>query len=81
MSCKLISESMNLIIVNEETMLDTQEFISKRLSAVKSQRSTGELSELEDLALIIGKPIVSAILCLLAHVNLYNRRQESWVCA
>lgn len=55
MSCKLISESMNLVIVNENTMADTQEFISKRLSAVKSQRSTGELSELEDLALIIGE--------------------------
>ncbi|TFY56442.1 hypothetical protein EVJ58_g7642 [Rhodofomes roseus] len=62
MSCKLISESMNLIIVNEETMLDTQEFLSKRLSAIKSQRSTGELSELEDLALIIdGKSLGFAL--------------------
>lgn len=32
-------------------MHDTQEFITKRLSAIKNQRSTGEL---EDLALIIG---------------------------
>lgn len=37
--------------MNEETAHDTQQFISKRLSAIKSQRSTGEL---EDLALIIG---------------------------
>lgn len=40
--------------MNEETMLETQEFITKRLSAIKNQRSTGELGELEDLALIIG---------------------------
>jgi phospholipid-transporting ATPase len=40
------------VVVNEETARDTQEFISKRLSAIKNQRSTGEL---EDLALIIGK--------------------------
>lgn len=32
-------------------MQATQEFLEKRLSAIKSQRSTGEL---EDLALIIG---------------------------
>jgi len=37
--------------VNEENARDTGEFIQKRLSAIKNQRSTGEL---EDLALIIG---------------------------
>lgn len=52
MSCRLISESMNLVIVNEETAHETQQFISKRLQAIKNQRSTGEL---EDLALIIGE--------------------------
>lgn len=36
-------------------MQATQEFLEKRLSAIKSQRSTGEL---EDLALIIGPYIV-----------------------
>ncbi|CCM04383.1 uncharacterized protein FIBRA_06558 [Fibroporia radiculosa] len=62
MSCRLISESMNLITVNEETMLDTQEFITKRLSAIKNQRSTGELGELEDLALVIdGKSLGYAL--------------------
>ncbi|KZT04791.1 phospholipid-translocating P-type ATPase [Laetiporus sulphureus 93-53] len=62
MSCRLISESMNLIIVNEETMLETQEFITKRLSAIKNQRSTGEPGELEDLALIIdGKSLGFAL--------------------
>lgn len=38
--------------MNEENAHDTQEFLSKRLSAIKNQRSTGEL---EDLALIIGE--------------------------
>jgi hypothetical protein len=37
--------------VNEENAHDTEEFLSKRLSAIKSQRGSGEL---EDLALIIG---------------------------
>ncbi|KZP17756.1 Ca-transporting ATPase [Athelia psychrophila] len=59
MSCRLISESMNLVIVNEENAHDTHEFLSKRLSAIKNQRSTGEL---EDLALIIdGKSLGFAL--------------------
>ncbi|KAJ7647596.1 aminophospholipid-transporting P-type ATPase, partial [Roridomyces roridus] len=59
MSCRLISESMNLVIVNEETAHDTQQFLAKRLSAIKSQRSTGEL---EDLALVIdGKSLGFAL--------------------
>jgi phospholipid-transporting ATPase len=52
MSCRLISESMNLVIVNEENAHDTKDFIEKRLAAVKNQRNTGET---EDLALIIGR--------------------------
>ena len=69
MSCRLISESMNLVrntlsgserpdlsrqqvIVNEETALGTKDFLERRLTAIKNQRSTGEL---EDLALIIGQ--------------------------
>ncbi|KAJ7690706.1 calcium transporting ATPase [Mycena rosella] len=59
MSCRLISESMNLIIVNEDNAHDTEEFLAKRLSAIKSQRSTGEL---EDLALVIdGKSLGFAL--------------------
>ncbi|KAJ7039124.1 calcium transporting ATPase [Mycena alexandri] len=59
MSCRLISESMNLVIVNEQTSHDTQQFLAKRLSAIKSQRSTGEL---EDLALVIdGKSLGFAL--------------------
>lgn len=41
------------VIVNEGNAHDTQEFLTKRLSAIKNQRSTGEL---EDLALVIGTP-------------------------
>lgn len=72
MSCRLISESMNLVrdtpfsfercglshrqvIVNESTALGTKDFLERRLTAIKSQRSTGEL---EDLALIIGGSLV-----------------------
>ncbi|KAF8178511.1 calcium transporting ATPase [Mycena galopus ATCC 62051] len=59
MSARLISESMNLVIVNEETAHETQQFLAKRLSAIKSQRSTGEL---EDLALVIdGKSLTFAL--------------------
>ncbi|KAI9462638.1 calcium transporting ATPase [Russula earlei] len=59
MSCRLITESMNLIIINEENMHDTKDTIERRLTAVKSQRSSGEL---EDLALIIdGKSLTYAL--------------------
>ncbi|KAH7883148.1 Ca-transporting ATPase [Phlebopus sp. FC_14] len=59
MSCRLISESMNLVIVNEENAQDTADFICKRLTALKNQRSSGEL---EDLALIIdGKSLTFAL--------------------
>ncbi|KAH8109002.1 calcium transporting ATPase [Phellopilus nigrolimitatus] len=59
LSCRLISESMNMVIVNEVTALATKEFISKRLSAITNQRKSGEL---EDLALIIdGKSLGFAL--------------------
>lgn len=59
LSCRLISESMNLVIVNEENAHGTKEFITKRLNAIKSQRKSGEL---EDLALIIdGKSLTFAL--------------------
>ncbi|KAH0831015.1 Ca-transporting ATPase [Lanmaoa asiatica] len=59
MSCRLIAESMNLVIVNEVTAHETAEFISKRLNAIKNQRSSGEQ---EDLALIIdGKSLTFAL--------------------
>jgi len=43
------------VIVNEETALGTKDFLERRLTAIKNQRSTGEL---EDLALIIGQSLV-----------------------
>ncbi|KAJ6602154.1 calcium transporting ATPase [Mycena sp. CBHHK59/15] len=59
MSCRLISESMNMVIVNEESAHETKQFLDKRLSAIKNQRSTGDL---EDLALIIdGKSLGFAL--------------------
>ncbi|KAI0060491.1 calcium transporting ATPase [Artomyces pyxidatus] len=59
MSCRLITESMNLVIINEQTMFDTKETLERRLTSVKNQRSSGEL---EDLALIIdGKSLTYAL--------------------
>lgn len=55
MSCRLISESMNLIIVNEQSAADTEDFLSKRLFAIKNQRKAGDT---EELALVIdGKTL------------------------
>ncbi|KAA1470665.1 calcium transporting ATPase [Dentipellis sp. KUC8613] len=59
MSCRLITESMNLVIINEDNLHDTKETLEKRLNAIKSQRSTGEL---EELALVIdGKSLGFAL--------------------
>ncbi|KIJ26520.1 hypothetical protein M422DRAFT_272396 [Sphaerobolus stellatus SS14] len=59
LSCRLISKSMNMVIVNEQNAHDTQEFITKRLTAIKNQRKSGDV---EDLALIIdGKSLTFAL--------------------
>ncbi|PWN51558.1 putative P-type ATPase [Violaceomyces palustris] len=59
LSCRLISESMNLVIINEENAHDTAEFLTKKLAAIKNQRNAGEL---EELALIIdGKSLTFAL--------------------
>ncbi|GAA5906353.1 hypothetical protein JCM8208_003527 [Rhodotorula glutinis] len=59
MSCRLISESMSLVIVNEENALDTKDFLTKRLEAVKNSRSAGDF---EELALVIdGKSLSFAL--------------------
>lgn len=59
LSCKLISESMSLVIVNEETAEATNEFINKKLLAIKSQKNVGDL---EELALVIdGKSLGFAL--------------------
>lgn len=60
MSCKLISEEMTLLIVNEETSESTKDNLAKKLSAIKSQSSGG--LELETLALVIdGKSLTFAL--------------------
>lgn len=60
MSCKLISEDMSLLIINEETAQATRDNITKKLSAIRSQSSGG--AELETLALVIdGKSLTYAL--------------------
>ncbi|ODM20636.1 putative phospholipid-transporting ATPase [Aspergillus cristatus] len=59
MSCRLVSEDMTLLIVNEETAQATRENISKKLQAVQSQGTSGEI---ESLALIIdGRSLTFAL--------------------
>lgn len=59
LSCRLISESMNLVIINEENAHDTADLVAKRLAAVKAQRNEGDL---EEMALIIdGKSLSFAL--------------------
>ncbi|KAI9824504.1 MAG: hypothetical protein M1819_000859 [Sarea resinae] len=60
MSCKLISEDMTLLIVNEETSEATRSNLSKKLNAIQNH-SVGGI-ELEQLALIIdGKSLTFAL--------------------
>ncbi|KAL8828144.1 MAG: hypothetical protein Q9170_006727 [Blastenia crenularia] len=60
MSCKLISEDMSLLMINEDSAQATRDNIAKKLSAIRSQSSGG--SELETLALIIdGKSLTYAL--------------------
>lgn len=59
MSCKLISEDMTLLVVNEETAQATRENLSKKLQAVQSQATSNEI---ETLALVIdGKSLTFAL--------------------
>ncbi|KAL1964982.1 hypothetical protein VTN77DRAFT_6182 [Rasamsonia byssochlamydoides] len=60
MSCKLISEDMTLLIVNEESAAATRENLSKKLQAIQSQVAAG--GEAEPMALIIdGKSLTYAL--------------------
>lgn len=59
MSCKLISEDMTLLIVNEENAEATRENLTKKLEAVQTQATS---SDIEALALIIdGKSLTFAL--------------------
>ncbi|KAI9641224.1 aminophospholipid translocase [Ciborinia camelliae] len=60
MSCKLISEDMTLLIVNEETAMDTRNNIQKKLDAIRTQ-GDGTIA-METLALVIdGKSLTYAL--------------------
>lgn len=59
MSCKLISEDMTLLIINEENAQATRDSLLKKLQAVQNQAASGEV---EPLALIIdGKSLTFAL--------------------
>ncbi|KAG8531589.1 uncharacterized protein KY384_003219 [Bacidia gigantensis] len=59
MSCKLISEDMTLLIVNEESSAATKTNLENKLTAVKSHTGAAEL---ETLALVIdGKSLTYAL--------------------
>jgi phospholipid-transporting ATPase len=59
MSCKLISEDMTLLIVNEESAVATRDNLQKKLDAVRSQAAGGEY---DTLALVIdGKSLTFAL--------------------
>ena len=60
MSCKLVSEDMTLLMVNEDNAVATADNIRKKLHAVKSNMTSGMESEL--LALVIdGKSLTFAL--------------------
>jgi phospholipid-transporting ATPase len=60
MSCKLISEDMTLLIVNEEDPAATRTNIEKKLAAIRTQRAGN--AEMETLALVIdGKSLTYAL--------------------
>ncbi|KAF2180727.1 phospholipid-translocating P-type ATPase [Zopfia rhizophila CBS 207.26] len=60
MSCKLISEDMSLLIINEENKEATRDNIQKKLNAIQSQSQGG--AEMDVLALVIdGKSLTYAL--------------------
>jgi phospholipid-transporting ATPase len=61
MSCKLISEDMSLLIINEETKDATRDNIRKKFQAITSQSQGGQ-HEMDVLALVIdGKSLTYAL--------------------
>ncbi|GLI78802.1 aminophospholipid translocase [Penicillium ochrochloron] len=59
MSCKLISEDMTLLIINEENSQATRANLQSKMDAVKSQAASGDV---EPLALVIdGKSLTFAL--------------------
>ncbi|EPE04901.1 phospholipid-translocating p-type atpase [Ophiostoma piceae UAMH 11346] len=61
MSCKLLSEDMMLLIVNEETAAGTRDNLQKKLDAIRNQ-GEGLAIEMDNLALVIdGKSLTYAL--------------------
>ncbi|CAK7270470.1 aminophospholipid translocase [Sporothrix epigloea] len=61
MSCKLLSEDMMLLIVNEETAAATRDNLQKKLDAIRTQ-GEGLAIEMDNLALVIdGKSLTFAL--------------------
>jgi len=59
LSCKLISEDMNLIIINEESKNATRDTIAKRLNQIRGQK---DQADQDVLALVIdGKSLTFAL--------------------
>lgn len=62
MSCKLLSEDMNLLIVNEETFEDTSANIQSKLNAIRGATNQPITEQLDTMALIIdGKSLGFAL--------------------
>lgn len=60
MSCKLISEDMTLVIINEETMQATRESLNNKLLALQNQKDGN--TDVETLALVIdGRSLTFAL--------------------
>ena len=60
MSCKLISEDMNLLIINEENAAATRDNLQKKLDAVRGQLANS--AEMDPMALVIdGKSLTFAL--------------------
>ena len=60
MSCKLISEEMTLLIINEESSAATRENLTKKLNAIQNQ--SANMMERDTMALIIdGKSLTYAL--------------------
>merc|ERR1711977_629305 len=67
MSCKLISEDMTLLIVNEETAGDTRDNIQKKLDAIRTQ-GDGTIA-MDTLALAIGDGANDVSMIQAAHIG------------
>ncbi|RXK37094.1 phospholipid-transporting ATPase [Tremella mesenterica] len=61
LSCRLITESMNLVIINTDTASETSELLNRRLFAIKNQRLGGDVEELALIIAVDGKSLTYAL--------------------